>query len=143
MAKKMVIATHGTLAKGFQDALNLLAGNAEQITVIDAFTVDKNPKQTVEKLMGDSGEDDEFFVFTDVMAGSVNQLFVPYIGQKKLHLVTGINLALLCQAFLTLDQLTEEGLREAVSQAQSQILYVNDELAKKQKANGTTDTFFS
>ncbi len=143
MAKKMVIATHGTLAKGFRDALDLLAGGADRIITIDAFTVDKNPKQTIERLMEDSGGDDEFFVFTDVMAGSVNQMFVPYIGQKKLHLVTGINLALLCQVFLTLDQLTEEGLREAVDQAQSQILYVNDELAKKEKTNGKKDAFFS
>ena len=44
---------------------------------------------------------------------------------------------------MTLDQLTEEGLREAVDQAQSQILYVNDELAKKEKTNGKKDAFFS
>ena len=144
MARTTIIATHGKLADGFRDSLNILATDSSDIITINAFSVDTNPKKTITALIQSIPQEDTVLIFTDLMCGSVNQMFLPLMGQRKMHLITGINLALVCQLVLCPDDLlTEEFIREAVELSRQEIKYVNDEVAQQfATPNKEEDEFF-
>jgi mannose/fructose-specific phosphotransferase system component IIA len=127
MNRKILIATHGNLASGFKDALNIITGKIDNITVINAFSQEENPKEAIKQFMEQITKDDELIVFTDLMGGSVNQIILQYLEEYEFHLITGINLGLLCQLILS-DTITRETIIEAVDEARLEIKYVNKEI---------------
>ena len=127
MNRKILIATHGNLASGFKDALNIITGKIDNITVINAFSQEENPKEAIKQFMEQITKDDELIVFTDLMGGSVNQMILQYLEEYEFHLITGINLGLLCQLILS-DTITRETIIEAVDEARLEIKYVNKEI---------------
>ena len=127
MNRKILIATHGMLASGFKDSLNIITGKIDNITVINAFSKEQNPKKTIQQFMEQITKDDELIVFTDLMGGSVNQIILQYLEEYEFHLITGINLGLLCQLILS-DTITRETIIEAVDEARLEIKYVNKEI---------------
>lgn len=144
MTRKVIIATHGKLAKGYLDALSILTGGTDQITAISSFTEDNNPKETIAQMMEQIPKDTEILVFTDIMGGSVNQMFIPYLESKNMHLITGINLALVVQILLREEKLTPQQILEDIELAKSEIKYVNQEIANYSKGSQETDeTFFA
>ncbi len=62
-------------------------------------------------------------VLTDLYGGSVNQACMKYMDRPGVHLLTGVNLALLLQV-ITMEE--GEELREAVKEAREQVSYVNE-----------------
>ena len=67
-------------------------------------------------------------VLTDLMAGSVNQKFMPRIARPHTHLLTGMNLSLamaLTAVESTDSYLTEERINQIVDEARNQVQYVN------------------
>ena len=47
------------------------------------------------------GEEDEIIAMTDVFGGNVTNILTEYIGRKRLHLITGMNLAMVLEALLS------------------------------------------
>lgn len=131
MARKILIATHASMAAGIKDSLGILAGNTENITVINCFTEVPNPKPVIEEYFGSLAEDDELIVMTDLMAGSVNQMFMNYVPERKFHLITGTNLPMALQIALCFeDEVSEEYIMQSIEMAKDEIKYVNAEMAK-------------
>jgi mannose/fructose-specific phosphotransferase system component IIA len=127
MNRKILIATHGMLASGFKDALNIITGKIDNITVINAFSKEQNPKKTIQQFMEQINKDDELIVFTDLMGGSVNQMLMKYLEEYEFHLITGINLGLLCQLVLS-ETITSKTIIDAIDEARLDIRYVNEEI---------------
>ena len=67
--KQILIATHGKMASGIRYTAELIVGKMDEITTIDAYVT---PEDNVEKKF------EEYFVFTDLMGGSVNQKLLRY-----------------------------------------------------------------
>ena len=145
MTRKVIIATHGKLAGGYLDALSILTGGTDQITAISSFTEDNNPKETIAGLMEQIPMDAELLVFTDIMGGSVNQMFVPYLEKRKMHLITGINLALVVQILLKEEELTPQQIMEDIALAREEMKYVNWEVQNysKETQQENDETFFA
>lgn len=73
---KMVVATHGYMAKGIKSALSIVVDNVDDIIDINAFTKDcPDPEAEIQKLLDCYG-DDELLILTDVYFGGVNQIFL-------------------------------------------------------------------
>lgn len=92
--KKLVLATHGYMAKGLKSSLEIIHGSVEDIIDISAFTDDcPNLEEAVETLLAQY-TDGELVVLTDVFFGSVNQLFMRAKAKKgrNFPLLTGVNL---------------------------------------------------
>ncbi|MDL2220508.1 hypothetical protein LJC55_02455 [Eubacteriales bacterium OttesenSCG-928-N14] len=147
MARKIVIATHGKVADGFKDAIDIIVGNGHDVVTINAFSEDETPKDTIAKLMANTDPKEELLVFTDMMSGSVNQMFIPYLSTHNLFVVTGTNLPLLCQLVLNFDEtLTEEAIMLAIELAREEIKFVNsqvrDNAAEQADIVKDTDSFF-
>lgn len=67
-------------------------------------------------------------IFTDMLAGSVNQKFFPYRSRPHTQIVTGMNLPVVLAVTMesTDDYLTSQKMRELIDQARQQLVYVND-----------------
>lgn len=123
--RHIVIASHHCFASGLKDTLEFVCGDCN-VESIDAY-VDETPlHEQVASVFSRFGEDDEVLVLTDMLQGSVNQAFLPYMS-GRVFLVTGVNVPCAIELALTAGELTPEAVRSAVDASRSQILYVNDQ----------------
>jgi mannose/fructose-specific phosphotransferase system component IIA len=130
MSRHLLIATHAGLARGFMEALDILVGNTSNITVINCFTEVPEPRSVIAEYFSGIQEEDELIVMTDLMGGSVNQIFMGYLPERSFHLITGINLPLVLQIALCFeDTVTVDFINETIELAKNEIKYVNHEVA--------------
>lgn len=97
----ILIATHGGLAEGLLNAIELLAGKQEKIETIglyhgdgiDAFA--QEVEKTYEKLNGEDG----VLVFVDILGGSPSNVVMKLMNEKdNVKAIAGVNLPMLIQA---------------------------------------------
>ncbi len=121
---RFIIATHSTLAEGFWNALKFFnqdIGNVEFLNCyVETNEVEKELRERLEQY-----PDDNLIVLTDIAGGSVNQTASKLMKEYSFHLITGINLGLLLELVFTGDELSDEMIAASVSQAQSQMIYMN------------------
>ena len=98
--RKFLIATHGTLASGIQNALRIITGEIERVTVIDAFAGPENPADQIQIYFDQLNDQDEVIILTDLPGGSVNQMLIRYVKRPQTHLVSGVNLSLVLALIL-------------------------------------------
>lgn len=123
--RTFVIASHHLLASGLKDTLIFLT-NSTNLVDISAYMEEEDLKKRVETLMNSFGQEDEVIILTDMLGGSVNQTFYPYMSQNH-HLVAGVNLP--CALSLVLqptDQsLTGDRIQQIVEESRNHLIYVN------------------
>lgn len=71
----------------------------------------------VKDFMNTIKEDEEWVIVTDLFGGSVNNEFMKYINRPKIHLLTGMNLALLLVLVEYKDAAAEDAIEEALNAA--------------------------
>lgn len=100
---KIVIATHGYLAKGLKMSTEFILGKQKNLFAICAYTSEcQDFRKVVKDLIAKYDQEDIIFG-TDIVGGSVNNDLQEFVaGNNRLHLVAGINLPFLIQ-FLTLN----------------------------------------
>ena len=81
--------------------------------------------ETVAKIFSEIDAGDEVLVLTDIMQGSVNQAFAPYISDH-VFLVAGVNVACCLELALETGPLTPEFIRETIEQASRQMVFMNE-----------------
>ena len=103
-------------------------GNLQDFAVLSAYVDNKPIEGQIEEIFDQFDKEDEVIVLTDLLGGSVNQKFFPYINQPHTHLITGMNLSLAMA--ITMEPvdgyLMPEKIQSIVSDAQSQVKYVNE-----------------
>lgn len=125
---KILIATHGELANGILSAGEIIVGQKDNITCLNAYSDVKNVKETIANYFHSLLPNDQVIVLTDLFGGSVNQLLMPYTQRDHIYLITGLNLAILLEIAM-IDQnseINENLLRKIVHNGQKQVMYVND-----------------
>lgn len=121
--RHVVIASHNKFARGLADTLDFL-GNKMALNVICAY-VDETPLvPQVDELFSDFSPDDEVLILTDILQGSVNQAFAPYINDH-VFLVAGVNVALSLELCLSAEGLTVEGIEEAIEMGRQSMRLIN------------------
>lgn len=121
--RHVIIASHHRFAEGLLDTLEFIGG-VEGVTAISAY-VDETPlEDQVAEAFANVGPDDEVLVLTDIMQGSVNQAFAPYMGEH-VFLVAGVNVALSLELTLDPTPLTAERIEEAVLMAAQSMRLMN------------------
>lgn len=121
---RFIIATHSTLAEGFWNALKFFNQDIDNVEFLNCYVetneVEKELRERLEQC-----PDDNLIVLTDIAGGSVNQTASKLMKEYSFHLITGINLGLLLELVFTGDELNDEMIAASVSQAQSQMIYMN------------------
>lgn len=137
--KKLIIATHAGMAIGMKSTLEFLAGDLS-IDTVCCYTEEKNLKEYIKNALQGLGEKDKLVIMTDIRQGSVNQMWAEHLGER-IYLVSGINLPLLLELALAREEdINDDFIRDNISKAREEIVFMNDELNKE--ACVDEETFF-
>ena len=124
--RRYIIASHHLLAHGLKDTLNFLT-SMDGIIDISAYMDNTDLPTQIKELFDSFDPEDEVVMMTDMLGGSVNQQFCPYVNDHR-HLICGINLP--CALSLVLQPqdmpLTAETIRTIVEESRSHLIYVNE-----------------
>ncbi|MSS77829.1 PTS N-acetylglucosamine transporter subunit IIBC [Anaerococcus sp. AGMB00486] len=125
---KIIISSHHNLALGLKDTLSYILPSFKDVIAIPAYVDERKLEDLVNDALENIDKDEQIFVFTDMLGGSVNQEFAKKIPRENYYLITGLNLPLLLSVALSLQNgnLSEQDLKELIEEAKNQIIYVND-----------------
>ncbi len=129
--RKFLIATHGRFASGIKSSLDIIIGQTENVFLIEAY-IDENKgiEDDIQIILDGIGVNDELVVFTDLLGGSITNQVLRNTQGKKVHVVSGFNLALLIEILIAdTDTPVEEVIESAISSAKEQIVYVTKLMA--------------
>lgn len=121
--RHVVLASHHHFAQGLADTLEFLGAKCD-FHVICAY-VDESPLEPqVEAVFEQFAPEDEVLVLTDILAGSVNQKFLPYVNDH-VFVVAGVNVVLAMELCLAPAPLTAAGIEASIAMAGQSIKLIN------------------
>lgn len=131
--RKILLASHGPLSFALKESATLIAGSTstEKVSCI-SIQMDTS-RESVEKelnaIFSDLKEGDEVLALTDVYGGSITRFVSEFIGQIKIHIITGVNLGMLLEALFASEEATIEDLVMTLQErAVEGIRYINADL---------------
>ena len=125
--RRYVLASHGKMAEGIKTTLEIIIGPQEDLICVNAYTDEcPDPLPEFQKLI-EQYPNDEIVIMTDMLGGSVNNNAVVLTKNHNVHVVTGMNLAVVISIIMS-DQNsdTKEVINHAIEQAREMIIYCND-----------------
>ncbi|MCD8249606.1 MAG: PTS sorbitol transporter subunit IIB [Lachnospiraceae bacterium] len=138
--KRFVFASHHSMAAGLKDTMEFLTKSEDALYDISAYmneAGDEDLAAIVKDLFETFSPDDTVVVMTDLMSGSVNQKFFPYMNDH-VFLLSGVNVPLAMQLMIVdEDMLTWDFILECVEEARDQLVFIND--WQKQNSDGDED----
>jgi len=124
--RRFVIASHHLLACGLKGTLEFLTSKTD-IIEISAYMDERDLEEQIRGVFETFSQEDEVVIMTDMLGGSVNQKFYPYMNDFR-HLICGINLP--CALSLVLQPedraLTKDQIGRIVEESRSHLIYVNE-----------------
>lgn len=137
--KKIIIASHGTLAEGFRNTLELISGPKAELAVMSFYNGEENYEHELQYHFQNLKEDEQLIICTDVQYGSVNQLFIRESikwKMKNILIVSGINLPLLLEIVTVAGLISRDMLAAMIEKAAKQIVYMDiDKLLLEDKSD--------
>ena len=132
--KKIIIASHQYLAQGLKSTLEYIVPNTVEVIDINAYIENISVENQILTSLEQCNEEEQIFVFTDLLGGSVNQGFIEKITKYNIELIAGANLPIIMTIVLSLGEqdLTKDEIREAIEEARDQLVYVNDLLSTQE-----------
>lgn len=132
--KKIIIASHQYLAQGLKSTLEYIVPNTVEVIDINAYIENISVENQILTSLEQCNEEEQIFVFTDLLGGSVNQEFIEKITKYNIELIAGANLPIIMTIVLKLGEqdLTKDEIREAIEEARNQLVYVNDLLSTQE-----------
>lgn len=132
--KKIIIASHQYLAQGLKSTLEYIVPNTVEVIDINAYIENISVENQILTSLEQCNEEEQIFVFTDLLGGSVNQGFIEKITKYNIELIAGANLPIIMTIVLRLGEqdLTKDEIREAIEEARDQLVYVNDLLSTQE-----------
>ncbi|AVM68900.1 PTS sorbitol transporter subunit IIB [Lachnospiraceae bacterium oral taxon 500] len=130
--KRVVIASHGKFATGLKETLKFIT-TLDNIYDIPAYAEDDSEplEETIAKLFATFSPEDKVIVMTDVLSGSVNQKFFPYINDHT-FVITGVNVPLALSVLLANEEeITPPYIRQTIEESKQMIVFVNEKQPDK------------
>lgn len=131
----ILIASHGHMASGLQNSINILTGRGSEIRVIDAYVDNSDYTLKIKKFIKNAKK--PAVIFTDLKGGSVNQKVMLAVRKvKDVFVVTQMNLAIILAVLLDSEKLTEKRLVTLINESQVELVNL------KQMNKGKNQDFF-
>ena len=128
MGRHFIMASHGTLAQGMKNAIEIILGSQPNLFSFCAYVKgNEDITQSVNQFMRQFATDDEIIIVTDIFGGSVNNEIMKYLTNTNIHLITGLNLSLMIQ-LLTNNEPVAILIEEAIKSSTQSIQYCNQTL---------------
>jgi len=134
---KLFISSHGKLASGIKNSLNILIGNTDKITTFDAYIDEKSVQEALDEFFKTVKEDDQVILLSDLYGGSVNSAMLLYLDKPNTMLVSGINLPLVLELSMKEDRISKEELIELIEGSRNMLRLVENETSDTEE-----DEFF-
>lgn len=115
--RHIIVATHGEMAKGIVHTAEFIMGKQECLHALAAYTQEcLDFSKELNQLVEDLSKEGEVVVLTDLLGGSVNNEALSLLPFHKVHIITGVNLALVIQLLGSDADIPKsiEGAREAI-----------------------------
>lgn len=132
MSKDLILISHGQMAAGVKESCELIMGPQEHVHAI-CLLPEEGPEDFEAKFNQEIAacDDDEILVFADLMGGTpANTISRLIMGGKKIHLIVGMNLAMVIE-WVNSQMVGTEG--DYVSAAKNGVVDVNEFLANMKK----------
>ncbi|MBC5712113.1 PTS sugar transporter subunit IIA [Hungatella hominis] len=124
--RHIIVATHGKFAEGILDSVRLIMGEHKEVQPFCAFVEQGvNLNDQVDALLSSIPETDEILVAADLMGGSVCNEFIRRLDRPGLHIVAGLNLAMLLEMIANVDLPIDDVIRSAVELSRESIVFCN------------------
>ncbi|TDW16742.1 fructoselysine and glucoselysine-specific PTS system IIA component [Breznakia blatticola] len=113
MKTKVLLATHGEMARGIQSAISLIVGDVD-LDIMCCYTEENFSLEEASKTYLDSidFENERLIVCTDLVGGSVNNEFFKHKQFYDFILISNVNLGLLIDLLLSGQTLEKEDIQE-------------------------------
>lgn len=134
----IIIATHGHMASGTKSTLEIIS-QKKDIYVLDAYVEGDDFEEKLQKLKVwlKMQRSQVTLIFTDLLAGSVNQRITKEFLNHHTFIIAGYNLAVLLECVMLNDeQINTDSLNEIAKRAKNEIVLVN-KLFENQKGENS------
>jgi fructoselysine and glucoselysine-specific PTS system IIA component len=127
--RQFIIASHGSFSKGMMDSITMIMGEFANVQDFSISTSDSQEAIAIriENILRKYGEEDDIIVLTDVLGGSVMNIFIGYMQTHNVHVITGVNLPLALE-ILDAEEETElqTVIHESIEKGKEGIKYINE-----------------
>lgn len=124
---KMILASHGKLAEGMKDTLEMIVGKNENIYAFAAYSDGSETKflEDIQALINEN-QDEQIVIATDVLGGSINNEMIQLLNRyPQVYLISGMNLPVIITLATAVCPLTTEMIEEAISMGKEGVVFVN------------------
>ena len=139
---KILVCSHGSLAKGLLSSLQIIMGNLNNIDALSFYENQEGVEdlKRLEKYLEENQEND-LIVLSDLYGGSVNQKMYTYLTRPNTFLVAGVNLALVLElvAMSSCGEFTKESLETTIANSREALKLVELDTSSETE---TEDEFF-
>jgi len=91
----VVVATHGNLAQEMIRTAEAVVGKLAQVVPISVVAAAPNMRGAIEDAIRSVDQGDGVLLLTDLLGGSPTNLCLSFLTERKVEVVTGINLPML------------------------------------------------
>lgn len=130
---KILVIGHGRFAEGVKSAAQIIVGDLSEVTFMNTYVDDIDFHVELDKYFSNNTN---ILVLTDLFGGSVNQTIMQYITKENIEIITGVNIPLVLEILLSNITGKNLDIREIVSNAKEQIMFVNDVLENSNNDEG-------
>lgn len=120
---QIVLASHGGLADGARDTLDMIVGDVSNVHTISLARDDKDQIEDRALALIDSFDpSDAVYVLTDMLGSSVNNQMVSLQAKRpEVTVISGMNLPLILEIAFSDTPLSEEALTAIIEQSRAGI----------------------
>lgn len=125
--RKYLLASHGYLAEGLKNSVELILGKNKNIDCLCAYVGNNtNIKEAAAKILSSLGEKDELIIMTDILGGSVNNELASFTKDRRVQLISGMNMQLVIEIILgNEDEDITNVINRAVESSKGGIVHYN------------------
>lgn len=138
MSNKIIVASHGNLAEGLKNTVDMFLGkDSNKIMYLSLYSDGKNKISTdisneLLHLMKQIKEEDYLLIFTDIYGGSVDQIFLKEtMNMKNSFVICGFNLPIVLEAALFDKDMNRRNVMDLIEHGRK-----NLKLSEIEKDNG-------
>lgn len=98
---KVLIVSHSTLCKGFNDAVEMILGDSVEYLGLDDDGIDIFHERLKEKIINIKEQGKEVLILADLFGGSpFNKALYEANKDEKIRLLSGVNLSMVIEAIM-------------------------------------------
>lgn len=124
---QIILTSHGNLAKGMKDTLNMIIGDVSMVEAFSSYRDEEvNTKEAIVAIIKENYDKKDIFILTDILGGSVNTEIMSLINKyPKIHVLSGMNLPLVISLVTQVGEISGTLLQEIIEESKQGIVDCN------------------